>query len=103
MTVDIKNAFNSVHRGEEPCSKEVHDQCLAYTITSGNATRLHQRYFLKTTILTLQFVNFSMANPWDRLAINSIIKSLNSKFNVWYLDDSSLGDKAEIVINDLVT
>ncbi|XP_063368267.1 uncharacterized protein LOC134656640 [Cydia amplana] len=37
------------------------------------------------------------------LAINPIIKKLNSKFNVWYLDDGTLGGDVDTVTSDLST
>lgn len=37
------------------------------------------------------------------LTINKLIKCLNSQFNTWYLDDGSLGDKPDVVLNDLKT
>lgn len=35
------------------------------------------------------------------LAIHPVITALNSKFNIWYLDDGTIGDDATSVLNDL--
>lgn len=102
VKVDVKNAFNSVNR--DTLLAEVQNniphiypylwQC--YRCPSNLMYRDH-------TIPSA--VGCQQGDPLGpaifSLAIHPIISALKSKFNVWYLDDGSLGGEVSGVLNDL--
>jgi hypothetical protein len=101
LKLDFKNAFNSVER--DCILKEV--QChtpLLYPY-------LYQCYRNPSTLffgdhLISSSVGAQQGDPCGpmifSLAIQSIILSLNSELNIWYLDDGTLADYPEVVLSD---
>lgn len=104
LKVDVSNAFNSVHRGallshikeKIPTTYQFLWQC--YSSPS--------KLLYKTNVLDSS-VGCQQGDPLGpaifSLAIHPSIKDLNSKLNIWYLDDGTLGGDATTVLNDLET
>jgi hypothetical protein len=98
----VKNAFNSVNRST--LLSEIQNT------SPGIYPYLYQCYGAPTNLVyrnnnILSSVGCQQGDPLGpaifSLAIHPIISTLNSKFNVWYLDDGSLGGDASSVSNDL--
>lgn len=102
LKVDIKNAFNSLDRNtlltqvknKIPFIYNFIWQCY------GKPSKL----IYKNNLLSSE-VGCQQGDPLGpaifSLAIHPIIKKLESKFNVWYLDDGSLGGDVDTVLKDL--
>lgn len=104
LKVDVTNAFNSVHRGamltqikeKIPLSYKFLWQCY-----SSSSKLLYKTNLLASSVGCQQ--GDPMGPAIFSLAIHPIIKTLNSKLNVWYLDDGTLGGEADTVLSDLQT
>lgn len=102
LKVDVKNAFNSVSRVAllTEIQKEIPNlypylwQC--YSSPSNLMYNNHSIF---------SAVGCQQGDPLGpaifSLAIHPIISALKSKFNIWYLDDGSLGGESSCVLNDL--
>ena len=101
MKVDIKNAFNSVNRDtllvetkkELPQIYSFIWQCYRHP-----SKLLYQDNLLESSVGCQQ--GDPLGPVIFSLAINPIIRQLNSEFNVWYLDDGTLGGKVDTVLGD---
>lgn len=103
LKVDVKNAFNTVSRG--PLLAEIQKNSpdiypYLWQCYSSPTNLMYKSYYILS-------VGCQQGDPLGpavfSLAIHPIISELNSKFNVWYLDDGSLGGEASSVLNDLST
>ncbi|XP_063629995.1 uncharacterized protein LOC134801393 [Cydia splendana] len=102
LKIDIKNAFNSVNRDTllseiRNNTPELYNYLLhCYADPSKLMYRSHE---------ISSEVGCQQGDPLGPailgLAINPIIQNLSSDFNVWYLDDGTLGGKLETVLSDL--
>lgn len=102
VKIDVKNAFNSVDRGALLTEVKKHlPEAYAYLWQCYGA----QSKLLFGENIVLSSTGCQQGDPLGpaifSLAINPIISNLNSKFNLWYLDDGSLGGDAETVFQDL--
>lgn len=104
LKVDVKNAFNSVDRGA--LLTQVKDKIpdlynFLYQCYGKPSKLVYQNNVL------LSSVGCQQGDPLGpaifSLAIHPIIQRLQSKLNVWYLDDGTLGGDANTVLNDLAT
>lgn len=104
LKLDFRNAFNTINRNVflTEVAKISPDIFPFVFQCYSNPSFL---MFGKNTILSQSGVQ--QGDPLGPmlfcLSINNLINSLNSKFNTWYLDDGSLGDKPDVVYNDLKT
>lgn len=103
LKLDVKNAFNSVNRDTLLNEIKIHVPEI-YNF-------LLQCYHSPSKLMhknseILSAVGCQQGDPLGpaifSLAINSIIHSLNSKLNVWYLDDGTLGGDSQTVLADLL-
>lgn len=102
LKLDFKNAFNSISRKvmlteAAKISPDIYSfvfQC--YSINS---------FLIFGPGVILSQTGVQQGDPLGPmlfcLTINNLIKSLQSNFNCWYLDDGSLGGKPAIVLKDL--
>ncbi|XP_061706329.1 uncharacterized protein LOC133517161 [Cydia pomonella] len=104
IKIDVKNAFNSVNR-DTLLTETKHNLPEIYNyllLSYADPTKLLYR----ENVLSSE-VGCQQGDPLGpaifSLAINPIIKKLNSKFNVWYLDDGTLGGDVDTVLSDLYT
>lgn len=101
LKIDFKNAFNSIERDEMLKEIKEHAPKLFPFLWQcySSATNL---FFGNHTIQSL--IGCQQGDPCGPLvfclAIHSIIKSLNSDLNVWYLDDGTLGGHKDIVLDN---
>lgn len=102
LKVDVRNAFNSVEREALLTQiKEVVPEIYHY---------MWQCYGEKTKLVYRNHLLYSAAGCQQgdplgpaifSLAIHPVITKIKSKFNVWYLDDGSIGDEASTALQDL--
>ena len=101
LKVDIKNAFNSVDRGSL-LSQIKHKIPGTYKFLWQCYSKPSKLFFKDKLINSA--TGCQQGDPLGpaifSLAIHPIIEKLNSKFNVWYLDDGTLGDNPQSVYND---
>jgi hypothetical protein len=104
VKIDVKNAFNSVNRDTllteiKTNVPEIYNYLLH---CYAEPTKLIYR----NTVISSE-VGCQQGDPLGpaifSLAINPVIQNLKSKFNVWYLDDGTLGGDLESVLSDLST
>lgn len=104
IKIDVKNAFNSLDRGVllSEIQKEAPEIYHYLWQCYGAPSKL---LFGQKEIKSC--VGCQQGDPLGpalfSLGINSIISELNSEFNIWYLDDGSLGGSASTVLEDLKT
>ncbi|XP_063617938.1 uncharacterized protein LOC134790882 [Cydia splendana] len=104
VKIDVRNAFNSVNR--DTLLTEIKNnipEIYNYLLHCyDDPTNLIYR----ENVLSSE-VGCQQGDPLGpaifSLAINPIIQKLKSKFNVWYLDDGTLGGDLESVLSDLST
>ncbi|CAK1600196.1 unnamed protein product [Parnassius mnemosyne] len=103
LKLDLKNAFNSVNRDTLLKEIKIHVPEI-YNF-------LLQCYHCPSKLVhksneIISAVGCQQGDPLGpaifSLAINPIIHSLNSKLNIWYLDDGTLAGDAQTVLADLV-
>ena len=101
LKVDIRNAFNSVNR--DTLLTEVKNEIPKLYKFLWQCYRHSTKLLYKDKVLD-SAVGCQQGDPPGpaifSLAINPIIRQLNSKFNVWYLDDGILGGDADTVADD---
>ncbi|XP_047029514.1 uncharacterized protein LOC124637199 [Helicoverpa zea] len=101
LKVDIRNAFNSVNR--DTLLTEVKNEIPKLYKFLWQCYRHSTKLLYKDKVLD-SAVGCQQGDPLGpaifSLAINPIIRQLNSKFNVWYLDDGILGGDADTVADD---
>ncbi|XP_072937101.1 uncharacterized protein [Epargyreus clarus] len=101
LKLDIKNAFNSVDRitlldQVKQVTPSIYPflwQCY------GTPSKLVYKHHLLNSSVGCQQGD-PLGPAIFSLAIHPIVSNLNSKFNVWYLDDGSLGGDTETVFTD---
>ena len=102
LKIDFSNAFNSIRRDTLlETAYQRYPSVYNYTLAAyGDSSFL---MFGDETLLSDEGVQ--QGDPdGPRLfgdTINSFIQSLQSRFNVWYLDDGNLADDYQIVLGDL--
>ncbi|KAJ8722193.1 hypothetical protein PYW08_004595 [Mythimna loreyi] len=102
LKVDIKNAFNSVNRDTlltEAQNEIPKIYSFLYQCYRHPSKLLYQENLLESAVGCQQ--GDPLGPVIFSLAINPIIRQLNSKFNVWYLDDGTLGGDVDTVLKDL--
>ncbi|KAL0860637.1 hypothetical protein ABMA27_009987 [Loxostege sticticalis] len=104
IKLDVKNAFNSVDRNTMLSEvKKVAPNIYPYIwqCYSCPSNLLYQSHTI------LSSVGCQQGDPLGpaifSLAIHPIISELTSKFNVWYLDDGTLGGDVNSILDDLDT
>lgn len=104
LKVDVKNAFNSVNRSAilneiQKCTPKMYRYLLQ---CYGTPSKL----LFRDNLLSSE-VGCQQGDPLGpaifSLAIHSIISSLKSKLNIWYLDDGTLGGEPDDVLADLTS
>lgn len=102
IKIDVKNAFNSLDRGVllSEIQKEIPEIYNYMWQCYGAPSKL---LFGEKEIASC--VGCQQGDPLGpaifSLGIHPIISELNSKFNMWYLDDGSIGGGASEVLEDL--
>ena len=102
VKVDIKNAFNSLRR--DVLLRRVRERCPELLpIVSHSYSAPTPLSFGDTVITSARGVQ--QGDPIGplafALAIDPIVRAVNSPLNIWYLDDGCLGGSAERVAQDL--
>ena len=101
MKIDFLSAFNLIRR--DKLLRLVED------IAPKLYPFLHQCYSESSNLIYGELIILSQrgiqqGDPLGPalfcLMVNALVKSLESEFNVWYLDDASIGDIPEIVLKD---
>lgn len=103
LKVDIKNAFNSINRDTllAETRKELPKIfCFLWQCYRHPSKLLYRENLLESAVGCQQ--GDPLGPVIFSLAILPIIRQLNSKFNVWYLDDGTLGGDVDTVLNDLI-
>ncbi|XP_073948774.1 LOW QUALITY PROTEIN: uncharacterized protein [Choristoneura fumiferana] len=102
LKVDVCNAFNSVDRGA--LLTQIKDKIPLVYKFLWQCYSSPSKLSYKNEVLASS-VGCQQGDPLGpaifSLAIHPIIKDLNSKLNVWYLDDGTLGGEAISVLEDL--
>ncbi len=101
LKIDFKNAFNSIERDE--MLKEVKKHTPKLFPFLWQCYRLPSMLFFGNDTIPSQ-IDCQQGDPCGPLvfclAIHSIISSLKQEINVWYLDDGTLADKPELVLEN---
>lgn len=101
LKIDFKNAFNSIERDDMLNQIKEHTPKLYPFLWQCYASASHL-FFGIDTIPSL--IGCQQGDPCGPLvfclAIHSIIKSVNTELNAWYLDDGTLGGQQEIVFEN---
>jgi hypothetical protein len=101
LKVDVKNAFNSISRDAllTQVRKEIPN---IYNFTWQCYSTSSELIYKSDTLNSAS--GCQQGDPLGpalfSLAIHPAIQKLNSKFNVWYLDDGVLGGEANVVLED---
>ena len=102
LKLDIKNAFNSMHR--DVFLKKAKEKAPSLYNLLWQAYSSPSHLFYREKILTSE-TGIQQGDPSGpalfSLGIDHIIKNLKSKLNLWYLDDSNMADCPHIVLEDL--
>ncbi|XP_060804915.1 uncharacterized protein LOC132902733 [Amyelois transitella] len=103
LKLDVKNAFNSVNRDTLLNEIKLHVPELYNFLLQCYHTpsKLVHKYNEIDSATGCQQGD-PLGPAIFSLAINSIIHGLNSKLNVWYLDDGTLGGDFKTVLKDLI-
>ncbi|KAJ0181588.1 hypothetical protein K1T71_002310 [Dendrolimus kikuchii] len=102
LKVDVKNAFNSVNRCTLLSEVKKHFPKIykfVHQCYNENSYLVYQNNLIHSATGCQQ--GDPLGPAIFSLAIHPIIKQLNSKFNVWYLDDGTLGGNIDAVKKDL--
>ncbi|KAJ0173779.1 hypothetical protein K1T71_010928 [Dendrolimus kikuchii] len=102
LKVDVKNAFNSVNRCTLLAEIKNHFPKIYNYIRQcygENSFLVYQENLIHSATGCQQ--GDPLGPAIFSLAIHPIIQKLNSKFNVWYLDDGTLGGDIDTLKNDL--
>lgn len=104
IKIDVKNAFNSVNR--DTLLAEIRNnipELYNYLLHCyADPTKLMYRHHELSSEVGCQQGD-PLGPAIFSLALNPIIQNLQSKFNVWYLDDGTLGGNIDTVLSDLST
>lgn len=102
LKVDLKNAFNSVDRGALLSQVKQHTPSIfpfLWQCYGRRSILVYREHHLSSS------VGCQKGDPLGpaifSLNIHQIISSLESRFNLWYLDDGTLGGDADTVLSDL--
>jgi hypothetical protein len=102
LKVYFANAFNSIKRGKM-LTEIKNEFSLLYPFLDQSYRQSSSLFFGEKTIPSE--VGVQQGDPCGPMTfsatIQPLIKKLLSELNVWYLDDATLADKPEIVLNDL--
>ncbi|KAL0841363.1 hypothetical protein ABMA28_015062 [Loxostege sticticalis] len=99
LKVDVKNAFNSVDRGTlltQALDKSPLIYNYLWQCYSEPSKLLYQNNLIYSSVGCQQ--GDPLGPAIFSLAIHPIISSLNSKLNVWYLDDGTIAGDASTVL-----
>ncbi|KAL0841226.1 hypothetical protein ABMA28_014960 [Loxostege sticticalis] len=102
LKVDVKNAFNSADRGTlltQALDKSPLIYNYLWQCYSEPSKLLYQNNLIYSSVGCQQ--GDPLGPAIFSLAIHPIISSLNSKLNVWYLDDGTIAGDASTVLSDL--
>ncbi|XP_072937198.1 uncharacterized protein [Epargyreus clarus] len=102
LKLDVKNAFNSVDRG--PLLREIKNNVpfiykYIWQCYSSPSKLMYRNHSISSSVGCQQ--GDPLGPAIFSLAIHPIISRLNSKLNVWYLDDGTLGGEVSSVLGDL--
>ena len=101
LKIDFKNAFNSIERDVMLEEIKKHAPKLYPFLWQCYSTASHL-FFGNDTIPSL--IGCQQGDPCGPLvfclAIHSIIKSVNSDLNAWYLDDGTLGGHKDLILEN---
>ena len=102
LKIDLKNAFNTLRR--DTILTAVRENlpeayCLFYQAYGANTILYHGNNTIPSA------TGLQQGDPAGpalfSLSIDDLTKSLSSELNVWFLDDGTLGDLVDKVLNDL--
>ena len=102
LKLDIKNAFNSMHR--DVFLEKVKEEAPSLYNLAWQAYSSPSHLFYREKILVSE-TGIQQGDPSGpalfSLGLDRIIKNLKSELNLWYLDDSNMADSPQIVLEDL--
>ena len=100
--IDIKNAFNSIHRSAFlTCVREKCPQIYPLLYQAYSST--NPLYYRTTKIESRSGLHQGdpLASLSFALTINEAVSRISCPFNLWYLDDGTLGGELELVLQNL--
>ena len=104
VKVDLRNAFNSVHRSA--VLSEIHDKCpQIYPMMRQCYGSPNQIFYGTNQIMSRTGLHQGdpLASLAFAVAIHPVVKSVNSRFNAWFLDDGTFGGGVQQAMEDLDT
>ena len=102
LKLDFKNAFNSLNR--ETMQKYVHSNRLElYNYTHCAYSKPSKLFYGCSNIMSEDGTQQGdpEALPLFAETIQTLVKQLESKINIWYLDDGNLAVDYKIILRDL--
>ena len=98
--IDFRNAFNSIRRDQLLTKVKEHTPSLYKMISQSYSTQSYLYFGDKDLLYSKEGVQ--QGDPLGpflfSLTINQLIKSCQSKLNVWYLDNGTLAGETETVL-----
>ena len=102
VKVDLSNAYNSVNRAD--CLSEIRDKCPQIYPMMRQGYGFSSSIFYGTKRI-LSHTGLHQGDPLASIAfsvaIQPVVKSINSRFNAWYLDDGTFGGSVQQAVEDL--
>ncbi|CAK1589334.1 unnamed protein product [Parnassius mnemosyne] len=102
VKVDLRNAFNSIDRVtllKEVANNTPEIYHYVWQCYSQNTNLFYENHVIDSAVGVQQ--GDPLGPALFSLGIQPIISNLKSKLNVWYLDDGTLGGRADDVLSDL--
>ena len=102
LKMDFRNAFNTLRR--DKLLTEIREQCphlykFIWQAYSAPSTLFFGRYTLDSATGVQQ--GDPLGPALFSLAIQSLVTTMSSEVNIWYLDDGSIGGETNQVLSDL--
>lgn len=102
LKLDMKNAFNSIRRDH---ALEVCHQRTPPIFKLAHLSYSHPSLLIASDNIISSATGIQQGDPLGPLlfamAIDGVARSIASPFNIWYLDDATLGGSVETVAADL--
>ncbi|XP_029656785.1 uncharacterized protein LOC115230797 [Octopus sinensis] len=101
VKLDLRNAFNSVRRDRimEVCVERAPE--ISQLVSSRTGKTPHLSLGIKSSVLEQESNKAPLGPLLFALAIDEAVRSILSPFNLWYLDDATIGGSVESITEDL--
>jgi hypothetical protein len=104
LKLDFANAFNATYRSKVLEVAHKHVPSLLYPSILQAYGSFSHLFYGDDTIQSAE--GLQQGDPLGPLlfclAVNDLVKSLQSPFNIWYLDDGTFAGPAQLVLEDLL-